>query len=490
MWIWYLHSIIRPMAKNPITWCTEKRKLGQLRKWIKNPRSATEKQTKDLQKSLNKFNLAAPLVINTDNMIIGGHFRYDQLLKKYGKDHRIDVRVPGRKLTPREVEELNLRLNKNLGEWDLELLANFNEDFLKGVGFESEELDSIFGLTMDESFDVEKELAKVLKHGPKRVKEGQIWQLGDHKLIIGNCTDKKIWERLLGKERFDFMFTDPPYRLAYTQRARKIKTKGGAKLKKDKIYTKVGKTGAKGKAKGFGYKGTRRYLGVERAGGVPEYDEWLSIANGYQSLKGANVMVFENWRNTVELWQAMEKYWKIKNMVIWHLPNRCQGFSRKYLFFNKYDIAPLGSKGKASLNDVYEEEFDEYLKKKGQKLLDGYEVILYGQNSESYWDKKKKTQWARVNDHVTWTAETGKSSGQKIIFGTKPVQILVPYIKILSPRHGIVMEPFAGSGSTIIGCEIMKRKCRAIEIEPIYAEVMLVRWEKFTGKKAKRISHV
>lgn len=475
------------MGKKSLTWHTMQLKLNQLKKWSRNPRQADKKQTEDLQKSLNKFNLAAPLVINTDNTIIGGHFRYELLLKKHGKDGVVDVRIPNRKLTPKEVEELNLRLNKNLGDWDFDLLANFNEDILKDIGFENEELDQIFGLTIDDSFDVEKELQKILKEGPKRVKYGNIWQLGQHRLIVGDCTKKKIWKNLFNGNTFDFMFTDPPYKLAYIQRMRKVVTKKGAKLKKDKAYLSTGKTDSKGKFKGFGYRSQRSYLGVERKGGVPEYNEWLSIANEFQNSKGTNIMIFENWRNTVELWQAIEKYWKIRNLIIWHLPNRCQGFSRKHMFFNKFDIAPLASGGKSILNGEYEKEFDEYLQEKGQKLLDSNEVIIYGQNKDSYWDKKKKTQWARVNDHITWTAETGKSSGQKIIFGTKPIQILVPYIKILSQRDGIVAEPFAGSGSVIIACEIMKRKCRAIEIEPIYAEVILMRWEKFTGQKAVKI---
>jgi len=474
-----------------IIWHTERRKIADLKPFPENPRQATEKQWKDLEKSLSKFNLAAPLIINQDNTVIGGHFRLKILKKKGVKE--IDVRVPNRLLSKEEVKELNLRLNKNLGEWDFELLGNFEEELLQEVGFDKEDLDRIFGFEIDESFDVEKELEKVLKDGPREVKEGDIWELGQHRLIVGDCCDRKNWERLLGEERFDFMFTDPPYKLAYTQRARKVKTKEGTKLKKDRVYESVGKTDRKGRfkgwvktKKGFGYRAQRSYLGVERRGGVPEYDEWLSIANEFQNPQGANVMVFENWRNTVELWSAMEKYWKIRNMVIWHLPNRCQGFSREYLFFNKYDIAILGDKGNACLNEEYEEELELYLERKGQKLLNTYEVILYGQKGKSYWDKRKGTKWAKVNDHITWTAETEKSSGQSVVFGTKPIQILVPYIKILSPRYGIVMEPFGGSGSTLIACEIMGRKCRVIEIEPIYAEVILHRYAKLTGIKPQR----
>lgn len=477
-----------------IIWRNEKRKVKDLKFFEGNPRQANEKQVRDLDKSLERFSddgksLAAPLVINTTNTVIGGNFRLKRLREKRIKE--VDVRVPSRKLTRKEEEELNLRLNKNQGSWDFDVLANFGEDLLKDVGFESEDLDEIFGLEMDDDFDVEKELKKAIKN-PRGIKTGETYQLGDHRLIIGDCVDKKVWERLMGKERFDFCFTDPPYRLAYTQRARKIKTKEGAKLKKDKVYLSTGKTNSKGRfkgyvktKKGFGYRAQRSYLGVEKKGGVPEYDEWLSIANDFQNPNGTNIMIFENWRNTPELWQAIEKYWKIKNMIIWHLPNRCQGFSRPGFFFQKYDIAPLAGEGK--VNQDYEEELDNYLKERGQKLLDSYEIILYGRQGKSYWDKKKGTKWARVNDHITSPAETAKSGGQNIIFGTKPIQILVPYIKILSPRSGIVMEPFAGSGSTIIASEIMKRKCRAIEIEPIYAEVIIARWEKFTNKKAVKL---
>ena len=172
-------------------------------------------------------------------------------------------------------------------------------------------------------------------------------------------------------------------------------------------------------------------------------------------------------------------------MVIWHVLNRSQGFSPDRRFFSKYDIAPLAGNGVS--DDAYEKEMDDYLRTKGQKLLDTYEISLYGQKGQSAWSKKKQTRWATVSDHITWTAETGKSSGQGLIFGTKPVQVLVPFVKILSPRGGIVMEPFGGSGSTLIAADIMKRRARVIEVDPYYAEVIIARFEKFSGIKAVRI---
>ena len=96
-----------------ITWTSEKRKVSDLTPAKYNPRQMTEEQAKQLTTSLERFNLADPIVINNDNKIIGGHQRI-AIYKLHGKHEvDVDVRVPSRKLTPEEEKELNLRLNKN-----------------------------------------------------------------------------------------------------------------------------------------------------------------------------------------------------------------------------------------------------------------------------------------------------------------------------------------------------------------------------------------
>jgi len=435
-------------------------KIDQLKDAEYNPRVATDKEKEDLKESLKKFGFVEPIVVNSapgrKDVIIGGHFRV-RVAKEMGIE---EVPVVYINISDLEKEkELNLRLNKNLGQWDLGLLKNFDEDFLKNVGFEDEELDHIFGLEMAEEFDEEKELAKAIKD-PRGIKTGDIWKLGEHRLIIGDCTKREVWEKLLGEERFDFMFTDPPYRLAYCKkRTRKVKTKEGFKTKREREYQSVGETDKKGKPKGFGAKQDRIYDGI-MIRGVPEYNVWLSIANEFQNPIGANVMVFENWKNIHDLWEAIEKYWKIKNIIIWHLPNRRQGFAARHQFFSKFDMAPLADKGKAPMNEQPEVELEEYLKEKGQKLLDTYEIIIYGKKEKSEWNRKsryfKGSKWGEVSDHITWTASSEASTGQNLVFGTKPVQILIPYVKILSQRGG--------------------------------AEVILNRFERFTGIKAIKLN--
>jgi hypothetical protein len=127
-----------------ITWHNETRRIKELIPYEANPRQITAKQAKDLKSSLQKFGIADPIIINTDNGIIGGHQRKKILetLLGYDPDYEIDVRVPDRELGIDEARELNVRLNKNVGEFDFDILANnFELDDLLEWGFEKSELD-------------------------------------------------------------------------------------------------------------------------------------------------------------------------------------------------------------------------------------------------------------------------------------------------------------------------------------------------------------
>jgi hypothetical protein len=122
----------------PINWQNQKKQISELIPADYNPRRLTDSQRNQLKKSLEKFNLADPLILNTDNTLIGGHQRLKVLLELGYTE--IDVRVPDRPLTKDEEKELNLRLNKNQGEWDNELLLDFSNDLLLSVGFTEDEL--------------------------------------------------------------------------------------------------------------------------------------------------------------------------------------------------------------------------------------------------------------------------------------------------------------------------------------------------------------
>ena len=126
--------------QKPIKWKLVTKKVSELKPYSKNPRNITEQGLKDLKKSVDKFGLAELITINTDNTIIGGHARWQNLKANGTKE--CDCLIPNRKLNDKEVEELNIRLNKNIaGTWDFDILANeFELDELLEWGFSEFEL--------------------------------------------------------------------------------------------------------------------------------------------------------------------------------------------------------------------------------------------------------------------------------------------------------------------------------------------------------------
>ena len=138
---------------NKLEWHTEKRKIKDLLPTENNPRKMTKEKSEQLEKSLKKFNLVEIPAINKNNKILAGHQRI-KILKALGRENNeIEVRVPSRPLTEVEAKEYLIRSNKNTGEFDLELLTDFDEDMLADIGFDNLELDEIFPISLDEKDD-------------------------------------------------------------------------------------------------------------------------------------------------------------------------------------------------------------------------------------------------------------------------------------------------------------------------------------------------
>ena len=196
-----------------LEWHTEKRKIGELLPYEFNPRRLTEKQYKDLKKSLEKFNLVEIPAIDIDGTILAGHQRIKILAELYGTDYEIDVRIPNRKLTEKEIQEYNIRSNKNTGEWDFEALANFFDvDDLLNWGFTEEELQIDLNIIENEEGKEEKENIINFEEEEKVIiKRGDLIELGQHRILCGDSTNKSDVDRLMNGEKADMVFTDPPY---------------------------------------------------------------------------------------------------------------------------------------------------------------------------------------------------------------------------------------------------------------------------------------
>ncbi|MEK7601440.1 MAG: DNA methyltransferase [Patescibacteria group bacterium] len=421
-----------------------------------NPRKWSEAQTNALRESITRFGLVDPLIANSaperEHILIGGHFRL-----QVAKDLGIET-VPVVYVNLPDIEkerELNLRLNKNTGEFDLDLLKAFGEEMLMDVGFSTEELDSVFDIDpTPEQFNLQKELDKM---GIEvEAKKGDVYEIGGSRLMVGDSTIEADVLKLMDGAKADMCFTDPPYLLDYLKG--KTKQKDGVTV-------------------GFGAKKNRRYLETES---LPENFTDLWMANVAKVQKpDFSIIIFENPKNLRIIWNALEAHWKYRNTITWHVPNRMQGFSAKYKFFNKSDIAVVGSKGEISLNT--EPESDELFQNE-------YENALYATSGKPNWESYGKGKKYCPTDFIEHIAADKKSSGQDIIFGTKPLELLIPYIKVLTKRDDLVLEPFGGSGSTLIAALKLKRRCYVMEKSAVYAEVIKSRWEKHTGEKAKKVS--
>ncbi|HMO78147.1 MAG TPA: DNA methyltransferase [Candidatus Paceibacterota bacterium] len=422
-----------------------------------NARCWDGEQTAALTESISRFGLVDPLIANSApermNVLIGGHFRLE-VAKKMGFTEVpvVYVNIPDLE----KEKELNMRLHRNTGSFDFKLLAEFDQAFLTDVGFSSEEIDTIFAVDdTPEMFDLAKELAKLdIKN--VNAKAGNIYEIDGSRLMVGDSTVEADMLKLMEGVQADMVCTDPPYLLNYL----KGKTK-----QKD------------GVTRGFGVKKNRVYLDTEV---LPDNFTELWMGNVSKVQKpDFSILVFENPKNLKTIWIELEKHWTYRNTITWHIPNRVQGHSMKYSFFNKADIAIVGTGGDVDLNL---EEEDNAL------FQNEYENALYATSGNPHRESYSKGKKYCPTDFIEHLADDKKSSGQGVIFGTKPLELLIPYIKVLTERGDLVLEPFGGSGSTLMASIKLGRKCRMMEKCPTYAEVIIKRWEKLTGQKAKLIS--
>jgi DNA modification methylase len=434
---------------------TKQVQTSSLRASAYNPRQWDKEAMEQLKVSIRRFGFVDPVIANSakgrEGIVIGGHMRLVAAKELGIKEVPVVyVNIPDIK---RE-KELNVRLNRNTGEFDFEkLAAEFNESFLADIGFTSEEIDRIFPVDeTPEVFDLSAELKK-LNIEKIQAKTGDLYEIGpDFRLLVGDSMVEADMLKLMGGEKADMVCTDEPYVLDYTKGKKRHKA-----------------------TEGFGYKRDRKYLGTDTL--PPDFmARWLANVDKVRK-ENFSILSYENWKNLKQMWEEMEKYFKIRNVIVWHVPNRVQGFSAKYKFFDKFDIAVVGTKGNVNLNVAPEEEL----------FQNEYEAALFATVGKPHWEPYEKGKKYCPTDFIEHIAADEKNSGQGVVFGTKPVEILIPFIKVLTKRGDLVLEPFGGSASTAAAALKLGRRCYVMEKSPVYAEVIKVRIQRLTGLKAKKI---
>ena len=397
-----------------ITWTLRSFQLDELTDYYKNPRSLSEKEFKQLKTSLDKFGMIDKPIVNADSAhtIIGGHQRKHVLESTGVKE--VECWIPDRELSDKEVEELNIRLNKNTGSWDFDTLANeFELDDLLDWGFDKSELD--LDLWADEPpEDVEPQIDKAEELRVKwGVESGQLWKLGEHRLICGDCTDKAVVERVMGQDKAELVITDPPYGIEYES----------STLETTKI---IGDD-----------KNIATYLGF-----VDDCE------------KETPFYIFCDFRSYPFVYLFCEnKKRPICDVIVW---DKTEGLER-------VQVPPM-----TLMRWIRSHEFIAYSGKLKENLGYSPDVLhyarVYGANSKKEHDPFIKDQTEKLS----------------LIHPTiKPLAILEKCIG--AHDHKIIYDPYLGSGTTLIACELLGRKCRAVEISPAYVAVAIQRWVDVTG---------
>ncbi len=408
--------------------------VSKLRASEYNPRKLSSKAESDLTESIKRFGLVDPVITNVapnrKNIVIGGHQRLF-IAKKLGYKTVpvVELNIPD----INKEKELNLRLNSNTGEWDYEKLKAFDISMLMDVGFEESDLCHIWDdqfSTEDDQFDSQKALAK---NKTTEIKTGDLFRLGQNYLLCGDSTNLDDVKKLVGKNKIDVVYSDPIYNinLSYDDGVTTKGKYGGTKVndnKSDEDYsiflekTLTNAIAVVNKDAHFFYYCDQSYI-------------WL-LQNLYQKLGIKNQRVC--------LW--------LKN-----------SFNPTHqVAFNKA-VEPC----------VYGTIGSPYLNSNTTKLSE----IL---NKEISTGNRSHSDIIDIFD--IWLAK--RKAGQDYLTPTeKPVTLHEKPLRRCSKPNDKVLDLFGGSGSTLVACEQMNRQAFLMEIDPVFCQVIVDRYQQLTGKE-------
>jgi len=412
--------------------------VDDLLPYEKNPRKISEKQLEDLKRSIKKFNLAEVPAIDTDNAIVAGHQRI-KVLQLLGRGaEEIDVRVPNRKLAQEEYEQYLLTSNAVSGDWNYEILKGFDLNLLLEVGFDDQDLANIWDDSLEtenDNFDVEKEIAKIKT---PRVKLGDLYQLGDHRLICGDSTQLETVTRLVGENQINVTLSDPVYNINYDYDS------------------------GLGKSQKYGGSANDKKTDAE-------YREFLkaTMENSLAvSEKDCHVFYFCD-QKYIGLVQDIyaELGLDSKRVCIWVKNNA--NMTPQIAFNKAYEPCVYATRGKpyisarvTNLNEILNKETGTG-NRLPEDILDLFDI----------WLAKRLP-----------TAEYLHPTQKPVSLNEKPLR------RCTKPGDA-VLDLFGGSGSVLIACEQMKRRCFMAELDPVFCEVIIRRYESLSGKSAQLIGN-
>ena len=368
--------------------------INEVIPYSNNPRK-NDNAVDAVAESIKQCGYCSPIVIDEDNVILAGHTRLKALKKLKWKEVEC-VRKTG--LTEEQKKKYRILDNKTneLAEWDFDLL----EEEIDGLDFDGFDFGFDMSAFEEQQEIVEDEPPEVDEDSEPITQLGDIWQLGEHRLMCGNSLIQSNIDKLLNGARCELTFTDPPYQL---------ETQGGGILKK---------------------------------------------ANSMKQIKENGVDEFEPLE--LLLYSDTNIYCHNKPLI------------KKYI--------ELAEKNKQPYDLCFYKKLCTVPNYKGHMMTDVEYIAIIGKQDPNKGLEKETYSKCYI----------GKKDHDNKLSYSKPIELCAKYIKLYGKKN--ILDLFGGSGSTLMACEQLNRKCYMMELDPKYCDVIIKRWETFTGKKAVKIN--
>ena len=397
----------------------------------KNARQHSKRQLRQLSRCIGTFDFNVPVLIDGGKNIIAGHARVEAA-KLLGLSEVPTIALEH--LSREEIRAFAIADNKLAlnASWDERVLAeHFRElstldlDFsLDVTGFEVGEIDL---LIEDTAPKADKDEAPAPPPGPPVSNPGDLWELGPHRIFCGNAVEENAYQLLMAGDRAAVVFTDPPYNVPI-----------------------------EGHASGLGAIHHREFAMASGEMDEKAFTAFLSQSLtllARYSIDGSLHYVCMDWRHVRELLTAANPvYTELKNLVVWIKDGPGMGS----LYRSQHELVFVFKKGRSSHRN-------------------NIELGKHGRNRSNVWNYPCARSFSRASDE-------GNLLGLHPT--VKPVRLVADALLDSTARGDIVLDAFLGSGTTLIAAERTGRRCYALEIDPLYVDTAIRRWQAYTGELA------
>ena len=416
--------------------------LSEIKPYENNPRIKSKEAIKAVAESIKEFGFKQPIVVDKNNIIIVGHTRYEAAKKL--KLDEVPVIVAD-ELNEEQVKAYRLADNKTneLTDWDYDLL-NIELDDIFNIDMEALGFIPADEVTDDIILDnIKEDTAPAYDAESSICKYGDLWKLGNHYLLCGDSTNSEHIEQLLQGNKADLLQTDPPYNVNY-------ESADGKKIKNDNLVKS-------------------------------DFEEFLYTAFSIASDNMNDGAPFYIWSpsNNLEFLNAVYRSNLLyKQTLVWvknhfTLGRQDYQYQHEECLYGWNDGAAHKWYGGRCKSSVNEEAPADYKKMTKKELIDYIEKVM-----NDIKDVKKDVFYADkplVNkEHPTM----------------KPIKIIAKQISNSTLQGDIVLDIFAGSGTTLIASEELKRNCYCVELDEHYCDVIIKRWQEYTGNTAELIKNI